>query len=398
MQILQRKSSLLLLIIGAAAFYLPSSIGGSILPIAYSIYSVIFCGLLLWSGRNEVIKENIVPAITILLLLGLFTAVSDMPNITFGAIFPYLSICTIFTFCRCAGELGSPKLISALLFGPLLVLGWGTILSFEPATDLVNDFYQAYRDDLLEQMSWMAKPVAVFATHSVAAFVYFAISVLFFRMAALSKKSADKWFGYVMFVGFVAMMPLLLSNSALLLFAMLVSGVGIFWLRKLNWTVAVLLSFVLICFVLFLATTGYFDQFEFMSEVVNVFQSKDNGLMGRFSSGSRLQGTYDYLLDNYFQPIGITWDGVLEIGDNFIAEYILRISIVGYFLVLIMLWNFIKAARLRGWSALCIFLFFVMTDFGFPLLVTFRVVFFLPLYILLWNSIEAGSGLRKAPC
>lgn len=386
------------------SLYFPSSLNGTIVSSLVPLYTVALCVLvLLYAAMNGTIRNNVYFGLLVLGLLGFFTLLSPLPKLAYGAIFPYMGFCAVLVLDLRASKL--PYRIPALLALclPMLILGWSTVLGFDDITAIQEGWYQLYREDLFENLvGWFAKPVSVFGTHSVAAFVYFALCVLMLRLGKYAASVAERVIAYILFACFAGLMPMLLSTSAFALFGFLL--MMLFWnvFKRLGWRVNTMLVFFVVAVVVYLARSGYFGADLMSDDVLDVFNSKGNGFAGRFSKGSRLEPTYTYLFRNYFQPVGITYDDIIEFGDGFIAEYVLRTSILGYALVLAMLWNFLKTNLLSKRQYLLFLAFFLAADFGYPLLTTYRVVFVLPLYMLLWRSVSSaqqGEMVEKVdPC
>jgi hypothetical protein len=122
--------------------------------------------------------------------------------------------------------------------------------------------------------------------------------------------------------------------------------------------------------------------------------SVDNGILSRYASGGRLQNSYDYLINNNFIPIGFSYSPDISFGDNFIAEYIIKISIVGYIIIMYLLWTWLRR-NLTWRSAVLFFSFFLVTDLAYPLLVYSRVAAVLPFFVLLWLRLDSGEFLKK---
>ena len=132
--------------------------------------------------------------------------------------------------------------------------------------------------------------------------------------------------------------------------------------------------------------------------VVGTLALSESGFLGRYTGGGRLQSTYEYLIENPFRPIGLTYDPRVSLGDNFIAEYIIRGSVPLYMAVLIasaLFWR--RNLGSRG-AAAGFFLFFLACDIGYPLLPYYRTAGAIILFVIVWNycstSRMRGGGDR----
>ncbi|MET3130529.1 hypothetical protein AAKU55_000786 [Oxalobacteraceae bacterium GrIS 1.11] len=386
-------SALLVLLIGMAAFYAPASINGEPQPTLLPLYSTILSLILLTClALGRTLWNNVLMAGTLLAMLGIFTLLSPMENFAFGAIFPYVSICCVLSRDLRGLALERPKQALLLLCLPILILGWSTIIGIEAVVALQEKWYQ-FNTELFERMiSWFAKPVTVFGTHSVAAFAYFALCLLFLRMATLATSKTNRGFAYTLFFGFAFLMPWLLSVSSFLLFSLLLCIFMLRVVKALDWRLNVMLGLLLLFYAIYLASSGFFQENEMMKSAWDALNDKGNGFSGRVGSESRLEPTYTYLWRNYFQPLGISYDGIVEFGDNFIAEYVMRTSIFGYALIMAMLFNFLRTNLGSMRECLFFFIFFLCADIGYPLLSAYRILFVLPLYVVLWNSVRPAEA------
>jgi|GEM_PF-2183882 len=384
----QGAATLLVILIALISLYAPTSVGGNIMGDFIPLYICGLCVLLLFYGvLGGAVRGNAYYSVMLLGLLAFFTATSPLPKYAFGAIFPYIGVCCVLLVDVNPLEIKRRKFVLLLMSLPMLALGWATVLGIDEIISIQENWYQMTREDMFESLvGWFAKPVAVFGTHSVAAFVYFAICLLLLRFAKHTTSKFERLLAGVLFVGFAALLPMLLSTSSFGLFGILVAILLFNGLKRVSWQANMAFAFIAILTAAYLLLSGNLGVDVLSDDAVNVLTSKGNGLSGRFAQGSRLEPTYDYLFDNYFLPVGITYDEIIEFGDGFIAEYVLRTSPLGYLLVLVMLFNFLKSTLSRKRELLLFMLFFFVADLGYPLLTTFRAAFILPLYMVLWSS------------
>lgn len=388
-----KKYSSLLFSVCALSLFFPSSINGEIVGFLTSI-GQIFCITLLFLIAKKLgfIKKNVEIALVVIFLITFFTLISPIQQITIGALIPYLGFLLVLSTDLTKVKIAyiEPKILHGLIIG-LLIFAWGIILNIEFITKFEFNFYQMYSDSLFEEMVvWYSKPVSVFATHSVAAFAYFWLALACFKFRAVCTHFLSKSIWFIYGLLFLCCIPLLLSNSAIGLTVILI----FLGLRKLlsgRKKITLLLVFGVV--VVLLSYAQEIVEFIDVSlNITNVITNDGNGLSGRFKEGNRLEPTYNYLISNYFLPIGINFDNRLALGDNFIAEYVIRISFVGYMFVLLMLYNFLKR-NLSSRSSVYFFLFiFILADQGYPLLTTFRFIFMFPVVVIMWNGSLVSEG------
>jgi len=124
--------------------------------------------------------------------------------------------------------------------------------------------------------------------------------------------------------------------------------------------------------------------------------AEGNGFLARYAPGGRLQGTYEYLADNNLMPIGFSYSEDISLGDNFIAEYVVRTSPLGYAVVLYLLWSWFRR-HLDLSQATAFFGFFLLADLAYPLLVYARVAAALPFFLFFWRRLESDDFLTSCP-
>jgi hypothetical protein len=278
----------------------------------------------------------------------------------------------------------------------LLFLGFGTIFHNDFVYDINQTYYKAYSEGLFESMIiWSFKPVTVFSTHSTSALVYFALLCLNLRVAGspLLMPIFKKLF-LISGIGYLCLIPFLMSNTSLLVFLAAIPVTGSYLLHEVSPHYRKLFALVFILMLIGISLL-VIDNLDIVEKVSNVLSSDGSGFLGRYTAGSsRLQGTYDYLIANYFQPIGLTYSDSIALGDTFIAEYILKISILGYGLILFMFFEWLRWNVLDQRSRIKIFFFFLLADVGYPLLPYYRVIGFLPLFVIIWNNARPSGRVK----
>jgi hypothetical protein len=371
--------------------FLPSSLSGVISP-GLAIIQSFICVLLLTILINLKSWQfiNLLAIFAILALFFVFTLASPFSYVAWGALAPYLLL-----FALLLTDINinnNNKIIKKEIYITLIIVniaiitfGFATILRNDFAEQLSENYYQAFSEGLFQSMIiWYAKPVTFFATHSISAFVYFS---LFFLNRRLShSKELNKIFRIIFSIssiGYLILLPFLSSTTAIVLFGLAVLYVfgktiqGRNSSLKIAVTVAIILS---------IAAVYVLDIIEIANDVAAILSMEDGGFLSRYASGGRLQGTYEYLIENYFQPIGITYSTQIAFGDNFIAEYILRISFLGYLLIIIMFVIWLKFNIIDKQTRIWVLFIVLLADLGYPLLTYPRVTGFMPLFFLLWNS------------
>jgi preprotein translocase subunit Sec61beta len=396
-----RYRSMLIVAAGLISIFSPSSLGGVIEPklmlLLCAFASVV---LMLTFERGRWIVPNAIAGLAVLALFALFTATSPLPDLAVGGLLPYVLLLTVLLVdVRHVDHTVWATRALLVVNAFVLFLGFGTVAGNELALHLIESYYKEFGEELFESMIlWYSKPVSVFASHSIAALAYFALLCLNLRVAKSKEGVASTRALYrVSAFGYLVLIPLLTSNTA---FALFVPALGLFVSHFLSSLKPVhracALAVILLVAMIGAATAIGSDDLQAVStSLVAIVSNEGGGFLGRYSYGTRLQGTYDYLAAHNFLPIGITYSTSVALGDNLIAEYILKISVVGYALILIMLWVWLRHNLPDRSSRILFFLFFLIADLGYPLLTYHRVAGFLPLFALLW-SMSADSRASRS--
>jgi hypothetical protein len=383
-----RGNAWLLIISGYIAFFFPSSISGQIEPSLQYIQSIIIAGLMLAQAKNNgFIESNLALILVFVTLAAFFTLLSPFDYVAAGGFGPYLlMMATLTTKINEMHMSVKPLILNILLInGVIFIMGFGIVGGNEIVIGLVESFYKAYDDNLFESMIvWYSKPVTVFATHSVAAIAYFCLFYLSHKISSFKQISKSMRFYFNLSkLLYIVLLLLLASNSSIILFAFSVLIIILSMMHELNGFLKILFGLTLVFFGGFLLYdfSGVFG-LNLLDLIGKIFSYDAGGFLGRYASGGRLQSTYDYIIENPFRPIGMTYGGDLSLGDNFIAEYIIKYSLVGYLLILAMLYLWIRQNYRK--VALILMIFIIATDLAYPLLTTVRLVGFMPLFILVW--------------
>lgn len=332
----------------------------------------------------------------LIVIILFFTIISPFSYVAWGGLAPYfltfLLLLTDFRWVRNIKYFWIDRMLLWIVFSInfiIIIIGFGLVVDDSSATGLIQKYYQSINNDLYEEMIvWYSKPVTFFGSHSTAAFAYFSLFVLNLKLAlSVELNRVLRSFFLTSAIGFSILNIFLLSNTS----AMMAIGMGVVFIVSANKIMSAGARFIFFTLLVVGIVVFVID--------LNIIQlilgdSKDNGFMARYTSGGRLQGTYDYLLGNYFVPIGISYSPAISLGDNFIAEYIIKISIIGYLIIMYLLWTWFRR-HLNFYHSILFFGFFVLSDFAYPLLVYSRVAAVIPFYVLLWCRLESSYFLKQ---
>jgi hypothetical protein len=385
---------------GMVGLFLPSSIGTVLQPRLTLLLCCVCTALFMMTmRRGQWLPANGALALFITALFAFFTATSPLSELAVGGYFPYLLFMAALMVDTRSFVIG-PRVVVALVMANVIILslGYGTVLNNDWLRGQSEAWYKAFDDDLFESMIlWYSKPVSVFASHSISAFCYAGLCLLNQRLSRMPWLALPwRWACKASAVGYLVMMPLLVSNTALALFVP--TALWLAW-QWLDWLRADVRAFALSGAI----ATGAGATLAWLGMgiddvrtlVVGITSDEGSGYLGRYVAGGRLQPTYDYLLAYPWQPIGVTMSPNLALGDNFIADYILRISVLGYAAVLCMLWFWLRRNVTSAPQRWVFMAFFLLADLGYPLLTYPRVAAALPMFILLWRCSERATKARR---
>lgn len=369
------------------ALFMPSSIGGVIIP-GLSIVAVIAASVFLLFNlyRSPLNIHNFTLCAVFFVLLLLFTMLSRKGEFTPGAIFPYLGMWVVLITCPPNYVSSISRNVFHIMACVLVIFGFGVVFGNEAIRELIFDFYQAYNDDLHYFMVQVGgKPVGTFATHSLSAFMYCLFAVVYFRLYLYNRGLKSLLF-LMMCLSFFFMIVSLKSFSAIALSVILV-GLYLYHLLA-SFKVVKLFLIVLIA----LAVLTFVDATFFYESVDAILSSNGNGIKGRMVSGNRLEGTYKYILENPFLPLGLTSLPDVMFGDNFIADYVIRVGVFGYLIVLLAAYLYFRKSFSSRIVVLFCMGFVLLGDLGYPLLTNYRSVFLIPVFVAMWRCPVRGFG------
>ena len=376
----------IILFLTVVVLFLPSSINGKIFTEEIAFVNIILVAYLFVIGSlNSFSKEGILLSTLGMSVLFLSTLTSSLSYIAFGAIPQYLVIFTLFSI-NLRKDIFSSKYIIYVFYCIsciIILFAYLFIFDFQQILQINESYYQAISQELFTSMIiWSKKPVTFFASHSIAAYVYFAFLFTHLKLFNYSPSSLSRIFTILFILAYMGLLILLVSNTGYILFVGSIFILVIYFMRFYTKQTIPILLLLCIIFVV-----EIYDYIPAIIEMVNhIFLSHSNGLLSRYTSGGRLDNTYHYIIENIFHPIGFTFDSSkISIGDNFIAEYIIRGGVFFYIIVLVSLYLFLKRNLLNQKNIKYFMFFFLLSDLGYPMLVYYRTVAILILLISIWN-------------
>jgi hypothetical protein len=372
------------------SLFIPTSIGGVITANLSVVTIVVSSFILLISVcRSGLIISNLILFIAFMCMLLLFTALSKDGEFTPGAVFPYIGMWMVLITPQPKYVSSIARKIFHLMAIVLIYLGVGVVCGDYFARGLISDFYQAYNDELYYFMVEVGnKPVGPFGTHSLSAFIYCFFAIVYFRLYLFSAGLKSLVF-LIMSLSFFFMIVALKSFSAIALSAIIVGLYFYYLFYSFKFVKIILIVITAFAILTFIDATFFYDSVD------AILSSNGNGLKGRTVAGNRLEGTYNYISENPFLPIGLTRLQNIAFGDNFIADYVIRVGILGYLMVLLAAYFYFRRALRSTIVVLFCMGFLLLGDLGYPLLTTYRSVFLIPVFVAMWRFPESAYVERS---
>ncbi|HFK1433337.1 TPA: hypothetical protein ACGXNJ_003413 [Bacillus cereus] len=383
----------LILALFLLGLYLPTSFNYNINDNVMAYYLVGLCiTLCIWKLKDYQFPKTIFIIIVLINgILLLSTLLSPFDEYSVGAVLPFWVFSLI--FCLNLKDITFGKrIISLFLIVNVLNLILGAFIVMDD--ELVKDFflknYAAYYPNLLPNMFYENKPVLMFSSHSRGAFHLF----LFFLISFIGYKHTKKTYYLVFSLGYIFLILNLNSNTGYMYLAFSILILGTYLLvyktRKLIFSMTIFS--VLILFNLEKFSNNLIELWHKIDRTVN---SHSNGITGRFSGDGILSSNFEFMKDNFFRPVGITYSDDLFFSDTGIFLYILRGTIVLAILIYVGFYMFLKRNLKYKYQAYLLFISFLLMDIGSPSLTYFRTLFILPFLIVIINSLSEDQEQKR---
>ena len=120
----------------------------------------------------------------------------------------------------------------------------------------------------------------------------------------------------------------------------------------------------------------------------DIYGSEGNGLTGRYSENSVLQPTIDYIIENPFSPIGLSYSDKLYYTDSGFILYTLRGSFLMPIVIYIGTFFFFLRNIANRKTAYFLFFSILIFEIGYPILINIRMLYFLPIIVILVNHLD----------
>lgn len=389
---IETKNTIIVAAFLVIGLFFPTSLGGVIQSAFVPLASIVGVVFMILFFKLRLSGNNILIVFLVNFCLIAFTFTSEFSEKSLG-IYPNFLFLSMF-FLIDIKQISLKKQIRTIFViatYSIIILGVGVIFRITPITDFILAFYSASYDDLVPRMILFLKPVATFGTHSVSGLFIF----LFFYLNFLSFQVFTKKIYLINAIILLLLLVFIRSNTAY--FYLLISLLIILpSIKKINTRVIAIIAISLIVVIVLIVQIVDFSSLEQTFNVMKTLSSKSNGLAGRYSQDSPVFSTINYILKNPFSPIGLSYSKNLYYTDAGYILYLLRGSIVLLFMIYL---GFVRAIYFNIINKKeCYILLFVLLIFevGYPILINFRMIFFLPFLIVYLNFLEKSKPFDES--
>jgi hypothetical protein len=388
---LPRLEGLLVAAMLIVGLYCPTSTQGSPSKILLGFNYVLGAGLV----SLFMLKRRDLPSIparlaslAIIPLLLVFTAIFGLREQSFGELASFLMMALLWMLNLRSVRFGNwlYPLFSAINIANI-VLGVAVLAGNSAVAGFLTKFYTQFDDEMVSGMMLMRKPVLTFATHSLAGFFYY----LFFHANFQTFKIRGGKLFLILAFCYLLLMASLLSVTGVLLSALGLAQIGIYFLRRLPHPRLILIGVT--AAILFVAGAGSLDPAirqgsDIASVGRNILMSQQNGFLGRLSPTGTMYPALQYIREHPFSPLGVSRSDNLLVADMGFLDYFIRGSI---FLVVWAyggLFLFLKRSLLVRWDLWFLFGVILGFELGFSVLGYTRMLFLLPFFVIYLNELR----------
>jgi hypothetical protein len=386
-----RTRTLLVCAIALFGLYVPSSIGGTILEslsmLSLAVIGVAVLALLAGSGALGS-RPAVVSALALVGVLAFATVLSPFAALARGVLMMYVILAAI-CCARLPRTTDSPWPRRVLLVISVISLTAGglTALNVRWIDSAQETWFAAFRPSLVSSMVEMAnKPVLTFATHSMAAFMFYLLLFLALRTWQASRRA--EWL--VITAGYAALLVALNSTTAwLLLIVALVQVLGAMTRgAHRNKLFALIVTSALVA----LGVWAWHGGSSLEAWRARLVGDSDHGFIARYAPGGLFADDIAYLRSSAFRPIGVTYTRNLYLTDSGIIVALLRGSLPFLIAIYAALYFFFRGNLASRRTAVWLCVVTAAFDLGFTPLEYFRCLAFFPFVVMYLASTEASPG------
>lgn len=352
--------------------------------VGISYVIILFCTCInIFIYRTSQKPHHIITVFTIMLLYIFYTLYNPyVYELTDGAYLTRIVSTLFFLYTISANNAKYCERILYLLETLLFLQLISFLLDIKLLNSFMANFFDYYWIGLYENMVNYYKPVSVFALHSVAGFAFFLFSYVRLKQLIVLKKIK---YAFLLCLYIVSLLALKSFTGIVFLIAILML---IFHHYRLNFKLWVLTLLAISAIILFF----YEDLFSIFYGIIN---SNISGPQSRFTEGTMVYETIEYILDPLFIPLGFGYSDSVFFGDSGVIELILRIGLLGLIISYAMVYLNYKKNVLKKGGMLPIFFAVMAFEVGHSILKDLRYFGIIIIVLTVLASINTRKITNK---
>lgn len=264
----------------------------------------------------------------------------------------------------------------------MCMMGILVVLKNSAICELLSTYYNRYWKQCTYYMTLAGKPVGTYATHSIAGFMYFQFLIMLY----FKNQKKGNILNVILMCMFVFIIIMLRSNTAITLLG-LAAILLLFEKRKkqkLVWFIIKVAFVIGICILLYLN----------MDWIQTITNSKENGVLGRFTGTSLFINNFNFLKNN-IMPIGFTSSDTVWLSDCGYIIALLRGGIFNVIVIYTEFYFFLKRNITKRKAIIPLLSSLIIFEIGYPVLMELKYVVILPFIIIYINSFSTDNNTLK---
>lgn len=348
--------------------------------------------LIVFFYEGYLYKKQLFISVCILLILLISTIMyyelnRNTARISYGYLLNYIPFCVLINIK--INKLNKSKILDYLfvmICFLLIVVGILTVFENTFIEKLLKTNYIIHYAHIYTVMWNSHKTVTFFATHSIAAYLYFMLWWLVDYRSQIKKGKIN----YILMAGILFNIIMCKSVSSVMCIGLIVIYYYVKWTKKAT-KKNIIKSFALIF-------AGVIGGIVNINTIIQILGSDKNGLLGRYGSTGNLKETLHYALTNII-PLGINDVDGFWLTDGGYYIHFIRGGIFMVILFYIGLYKFIKMNINDRGRADFLFLCFLLFEIGYQFTMSMRffmiMLFSVTYYRYLYNKNEYLNSIIK---
>lgn len=329
----------------------------------YLLNLVVLLMVVLYEGHLNLRQLLISACIVLILSISTIMFFELHPNkstVAYGYLLNYISFCMLINVK--IDKLSKCKILDYLfvaICSILIVVGILTILENSFIEQLLKTYYIIHYPHVYMAMWNSHKTVTFFATHSIAAYIYFMLWWLIDYRAQVKKGKLN----YVLMAGILLNLIMCMSVSAVMSVGLIAIYYYVKWVKKATkWSLIQSVALI---------SVGLIGVVVNIDIIMLILGSGENGILGRYGSTGNLTDTLQFALTTII-PIGINDVDGLWLTDGGYYVHFIRGGIFMVGLFYFGLYRFIKMNIKDSGRRTFLFVCFLLFEIGYQFTMSMR--------------------------